>query len=600
MPRSAAPGRAGSQGGAPAKAKPEGDLASGKSSALPKPQSRPDGAGFKLRAASDRTEIDPKPEGPGSMSVGALGQPGLFSLDDERTSSDAGQDRAPPAVRDGDGAQSKGDARARAGLFGKAGVHAFSAEHSKPIPPAAPAKPAVGQEQPTDLSPRLAADEEDGDDPTALRDSSEPPALQRSDTFDDGTAVDPLMPVVMAAHDGNGHAQTVSQRPTPKVLGRKSSLPERLEEEGEGEQASQTVRELASLIFAAMPSSPRSQVHEVRFPLEGAHFPERCPGCGDRAGARVTLIFKPWRQEPIEVKVPFCRACYALAPRRMRHLAIRAAVVFVLFALSTRISGFLAGVLFVDLLRIIYAAIARKWSFGMKLTGLSEDGKIVTALVEDRGYADFLRSLNEVKLADLESEPHKDPEHPIPEVSRERLPSGLNVRVSPIVGTPDKPPERQPPMLADKAAPIELSHKGGGQDGQLDRDTASKVDRKLEDAQAHIAAQRYVQALVELEAAASLLPKPDDRWAIASKVYAAMGEAYFKLGDFKETVRCMSHALDCPEGIGDPSFLLRCGQAQLELGDMEKAKKSLTSAYLGGGADLFAGEDPKYLAIAEK
>ena len=43
----------------------------------------------------------------------------------------------------------------------------------------------------------------------------------------------------------------------------------------------------------------------------------------------------------------------------------------------------------------------------------------------------------------------------------------------------------------------------------------------------------------------------------------------------------------------------RAGQASFELGDMEGARRNLTSAYLGGGEAMFAGEDPKYLALAK-
>jgi len=41
--------------------------------------------------------------------------------------------------------------------------------------------------------------------------------------------------------------------------------------------------ELAEMIFRPMPRVPRERAREVRVPVEGAHFPERCPGCGAMA-----------------------------------------------------------------------------------------------------------------------------------------------------------------------------------------------------------------------------------------------------------------------------------------------------------------------------
>src|SRR5262249_15923791 len=109
--------------------------------------------------------------------------------------------------------------------------------------------------------------------------------------------------------------------------------------------------------------------------------------------------------------------------------------------------------------------------------------------------------------------------------------------------------------------------------------------------------RNFVAALVDLEAALARLPEPADRFPIATRIFSQIGESYFQLGDFKQAAKNMSTALECPDGIGDPFVLLRCGQASFEIGDIAEARRHLNSALLGGGEALFASEDPKYLAL---
>lgn len=47
--------------------------------------------------------------------------------------------------------------------------------------------------------------------------------------------------------------------------------------------------------------------------------------------------------------------------------------------------------------------------------------------------------------------------------------------------------------------------------------------------------------------------------------------------------------------MGNPFLHLRLGQCQFELGSFDVATDELMRAYKGGGADVFAHEDRKYL-----
>lgn len=53
--------------------------------------------------------------------------------------------------------------------------------------------------------------------------------------------------------------------------------------------------------------------------------------------------------------------------------------------------------------------------------------------------------------------------------------------------------------------------------------------------------------------------------------------------------------MHCPGAIGNPFIHLRLGQAQLELGNTDRAADELMRAYMGGGLEIFAMEDERYL-----
>jgi tetratricopeptide (TPR) repeat protein len=96
-----------------------------------------------------------------------------------------------------------------------------------------------------------------------------------------------------------------------------------------------------------------------------------------------------------------------------------------------------------------------------------------------------------------------------------------------------------------------------------------------------------------------LLPEPKEDWDASTWILTAIGDAHFFLGDFQNVIAALSNAVHCPNGLGNPFVHLRLGEAAFELGQMDRAKDELTRAYMGAGRDIFANEDPKYLAYLE-
>ena len=92
-----------------------------------------------------------------------------------------------------------------------------------------------------------------------------------------------------------------------------------------------------------------------------------------------------------------------------------------------------------------------------------------------------------------------------------------------------------------------------------------------------------------------MLPEPKTDWEAATWILAAIGDADFLSGDFTAAHEHLSHAMYCPDAIGNPFLHLRLGQAQFELGNMGRAADELMRAYMGLDGEAWLDEDPKYL-----
>ncbi|MFJ9691249.1 tol-pal system YbgF family protein [Kitasatospora sp. NPDC101183] len=110
-------------------------------------------------------------------------------------------------------------------------------------------------------------------------------------------------------------------------------------------------------------------------------------------------------------------------------------------------------------------------------------------------------------------------------------------------------------------------------------------------------AREFAQAKERYVAALRLLPGDPRQWAASTWIYAALGDVHFRTGVHDRAHKCFHNAVQCPGGLGNPYVHLRLGQTALELGDRDRAADELMRAYMGGGAELFAEDDPRYLAF---
>jgi tetratricopeptide (TPR) repeat protein len=94
-----------------------------------------------------------------------------------------------------------------------------------------------------------------------------------------------------------------------------------------------------------------------------------------------------------------------------------------------------------------------------------------------------------------------------------------------------------------------------------------------------------------------LLPEPKFDWEASTWLLAAIGDANFLGGHYEQAREALSDAMHCPDAIGNPFIHLRLGQAQFELGNLERAADELARAYMAAGKDIFSEDDPKYFAF---
>ena len=129
---------------------------------------------------------------------------------------------------------------------------------------------------------------------------------------------------------------------------------------------------------------------------------------------------------------------------------------------------------------------------------------------------------------------------------------------------------------------------------ELTGEVHARIKALCQAADGHAARAEHDQALELYGEALSLLPAPAEQWEAATWVLAAIADVQFHRGDFLAVREAASRAVACPGGPGNPFLHLRLGQAQLEIGAVDRAKDELARAFMGGGDDIFKDDDPKY------
>jgi tetratricopeptide (TPR) repeat protein len=111
------------------------------------------------------------------------------------------------------------------------------------------------------------------------------------------------------------------------------------------------------------------------------------------------------------------------------------------------------------------------------------------------------------------------------------------------------------------------------------------------------AAKSYEEAIAEYNKAWKLVPDPKNEWNASTWILAAIADAAFLAG-YKSSARdALQYAMTCPGAIGNPFLHLRYGQVLLDAEEPDAAADELMRAYMAEGPEIFASEDPRYLAF---
>lgn len=131
---------------------------------------------------------------------------------------------------------------------------------------------------------------------------------------------------------------------------------------------------------------------------------------------------------------------------------------------------------------------------------------------------------------------------------------------------------------------------------KLDDSIHRQVSELCAQGDAAVEAQDFGGAISRYDAAYQLLPAPKEQWEAALWILVAKGDAVFLSGQFElarqQFVLALAHGAQ-----GNPFVQLRYGQALAELGELDRAKEWLASAWMSGGNEIFEDEDPKYIRL---
>ncbi len=98
-------------------------------------------------------------------------------------------------------------------------------------------------------------------------------------------------------------------------------------------------------------------------------------------------------------------------------------------------------------------------------------------------------------------------------------------------------------------------------------------------------ASRYFQD------AFKLVPEPKREFEESTQAIGALADCFYFLGDYEKAQAALDDVLLCPGGAANPFVRLRRGQVFHGIGESEKARIELTTAFLNGGTDVFDGEE---------
>ena len=131
----------------------------------------------------------------------------------------------------------------------------------------------------------------------------------------------------------------------------------------------------------------------------------------------------------------------------------------------------------------------------------------------------------------------------------------------------------------------------------LAEDTHVKIVQRVTRGDELCESSRSRDAIAEYEKALERLPQPFSDWDAAAHILAAVGDAHYLAGEYGEAETALVAAMHCPGAIGNPFLHLRLGQCAFKKGNRRRAADELTRAYMGGGKEIFDGEEPEYFVF---
>ena len=105
---------------------------------------------------------------------------------------------------------------------------------------------------------------------------------------------------------------------------------------------------------------------------------------------------------------------------------------------------------------------------------------------------------------------------------------------------------------------------------------------------------KYRQAVEIFVEALRLLPEPIQQWNACTWLLTAIGDVNILAGAYQQAKEALSDAMHCPGALGNPFIHMRLGQAQFELGNMDRVSDELARSYIRAGKEIFSNDDPKY------
>jgi tetratricopeptide (TPR) repeat protein len=98
----------------------------------------------------------------------------------------------------------------------------------------------------------------------------------------------------------------------------------------------------------------------------------------------------------------------------------------------------------------------------------------------------------------------------------------------------------------------------------------------------------------------ALAPRPVHSWAVTTWIQGSIAEAHYLAGEYVEARDAIDDAFLCEGALGNAFLHLRLGQIELALGNRGRALDELIRAFTRAGEEVFAEEDPKYLALVKE